>query len=133
MKCRVRCLSSRSGQASCLSRIARVPLQGLKSAVAFVLCTCAGVSELLAHDEWGGVFFSLRKGIICVQSMGRNDRCRSNYGTALRNTNDFCRRSESGSRLGAYTSVDRVRKGCNCFVAGIVMIGGRVFMVIRGV
>ena len=51
---RVRSLSSRSGQASCLSRIARVPFQGLKSAVAFVLCICAGVSELLAHDEWGG-------------------------------------------------------------------------------
>ena len=42
---------------SCLSRIAGVPLQGLKSAVALVLCTCVGVSQLLAHDEWGGSSF----------------------------------------------------------------------------
>ena len=81
----------------------------------------------------GGGLFSLRKGIICVQRMGRNDRCRSNRGTTLRNTNDCCLRSESGSRPGAHTSLDRVRKGCNCFLAEIVMVGGRVFMVIRGV
>ena len=48
---RVRSLSSRSGQASCLSKIAEVLLEGLKSAAAVVLCTCAGVSELLVHDE----------------------------------------------------------------------------------
>ena len=52
---RIRSLSSRSGKALCWSRIAEVPLQGLKSAVAFVLCTCAGVSELLAYDEWRGL------------------------------------------------------------------------------
>ena len=44
-----------------MSRIAGVPLQGLKSAVVFVLCTCAGVSELLAHDEWGGSSFPSEK------------------------------------------------------------------------
>ena len=33
------------------------PLQALKSAAALVLCLCAGGSEQLAHDEWGGVFF----------------------------------------------------------------------------
>ena len=62
--------SSRSGHPSCWSRIAGVPLRGLKAATAFVLCMCAEVSELLAHDEGGGEFFPLRKGILCVQRMG---------------------------------------------------------------
>ena len=68
-----------------------------------------------------------------VVRMGRDDRCRSNRGTALRNRNDCCLRSKSRSRLGAHTSLDRVRKGCICLLAGIVMIGDRVSMVIRGV
>ena len=51
---RVRSLSSRSGQALCWPRIAEIPLQGLTSAIALVLCIHTGVSELLAHDEWGG-------------------------------------------------------------------------------
>ena len=67
---RVRSLSSRSGQASCLSRIARVALQGLKSAVAFVLCTSAGVSELLAHDEWGGSSFPSEKAFSASRGWG---------------------------------------------------------------
>ena len=50
-----RSLSSRSGQALCWPRIAEIPLQGLTSAVALVLCIHTGVSELLAHDEWGGL------------------------------------------------------------------------------
>ena len=54
---RVRSLSSRSGQALCSPRIAVIPLQGLMSAVTLVLCTHTGVSELLAHDEWGGSSF----------------------------------------------------------------------------
>ena len=48
---RARLLSSRSGQAMCWPRIADVPLQGHKPAVALALCIHAGVSELLAHDE----------------------------------------------------------------------------------
>ena len=79
---RVRSLSSRSKQALCWPRIAEIPLQGLTSAVALVLCIHTGVSELLAHDEWG-VFFPLRKGIFCVQKMGRNDRSRDNRGTSF--------------------------------------------------
>ena len=130
---RVRSSSSRSGQASYLSRIAGVPLQGLKSAVVFVLCTLARVSDLLAHDECGGGVFSLRKGIVCVQRMGLDDRCRGNRGTALRNTNDCRLQSISGSRLGAHTNLGRVRKGCICLLTGIVMIGDRVSMVISGV
>ena len=31
----------------------------------------------------GGVFFPLRKGILCVQKMRRNDRSRNNRGTAF--------------------------------------------------
>ena len=54
---RVRSVSSRSGQALCWPSVADVPLQALKSAAALVLCLCAGGSEQLAHDEWGGAFF----------------------------------------------------------------------------
>ena len=79
-----------------------------------------------------GVFFPLRKGIPCVQRMGRNDRGRGDRGTALRNTNDCCLRSKYGSRLGAHTSLDWIRKGCICLLAGIVMIGDRVSVAIRG-
>ena len=103
-------ITSRSGQTSCWPRIAEVPLQGLKSAGAFVLCTRAEVSERLAHDEWGGVFLFLRKGIFCVQKMVRNDRCRrSNRCTALRSTNDCCLLGKCRSGLGAHTSLDLVR------------------------
>ena len=42
-------------QAFCWPRIAEIPLQGLTSAVALVSCIHTGVSELLAHDEWGGL------------------------------------------------------------------------------
>ena len=31
----------------------------------------------------GRVFFPLRKGIFCIQKMGRNDRSRDNRGTAF--------------------------------------------------
>ena len=54
---RVRSLSSRSGQALRSPRIAEIPLQGLMSAVALVLCTHTRVSKLLAHDEWRGSSF----------------------------------------------------------------------------
>ena len=84
--------------------------------------TRAGVFELLVHDEWG-VFFPLRKGILFVQRIGRNNRGRGNRGTALGSTNDCRLRSKCRSRLGAHTSLDRARKGCICLLAGIVMIG----------
>ena len=48
-------------QALCWPRIAEILLQGLVSAVALVLCIHTGVSELLAHDEWGGSSFLFRK------------------------------------------------------------------------
>ena len=58
---RVRPVSSRSGQTLCWPSVAKVPLQALKSAAALVLCLCAGGSEQLAHDEWGGSSFLFRK------------------------------------------------------------------------
>ena len=67
---RVRSLSSRSGQASRLPRIAGVPLQGLKSAAAFVLCTCTGVSELLVDDEWRGSSFPSEKAFSASREWG---------------------------------------------------------------
>ena len=48
-------------QALCWPRIAEIPLQGLTSAVALVLCIHTGVSELLAHDECGGSSFLLER------------------------------------------------------------------------
>ena len=58
---RVRSLSSRSGQASCWPRIAELPLQGLTLAEACLSYTRAGVSGLLAHDEWGWSSFPSEK------------------------------------------------------------------------
>ena len=69
----------------------------------------------------GLVFFSLRKGILCVQRMGRDDHNRDSRGTALRNTNDCRLWGKCGSRLGAHTSLSRARRD------------GRVFVAIRGV
>ena len=47
---RVRSVSSRSGQALGWPSVAEVPLQALNSALALVLCICAGGPEQLAHD-----------------------------------------------------------------------------------
>ena len=130
---RVRSLSSRSGQAPCWPRIAEVPLQGLKSAGAFVLCPRAGVSERLAHDEWGVSSFPSGKGIFCVQKMVRNDRCRSNRGTALHSTNDYCLRGKCRSGLGAHASLDQVRGLCSYLLARIGMIGrDKMSVAVRG-
>ena len=49
---------------------AEIPLQGLKSAQAFVFCTRAGVSELLAHDEWGGSSFPSEKAFFVSRERG---------------------------------------------------------------
>ena len=80
---RVRSLSSRSGQALCWLRIAEIPLRGLTSPVALVLCIHTAISELLGHDEWGGGFFPPRKAVLCVHEMGGDDRSRDNRGTAF--------------------------------------------------
>ena len=67
---RVRSVSSRSGQALCWPSVAEVPLQSLKSAVALVLCLCAGGSEQLAHDEWRGSSFLFRKAFPASRKWG---------------------------------------------------------------
>ena len=82
----------------------------------------------------GGVFVPLKKGILFVQRIGQNDRDRGNRSTALRNTNDCRLRSKCGSRLGAHTGLDRTQKGCNCLLAGIIIISrDGVSVAIRGV
>ena len=68
---RVRSVSSRSGQALCWPSVAEVPLQALKSAVALVLCMCAGGSEQLAHDGLGGSSFLFRKAFSTSRKWGR--------------------------------------------------------------
>ena len=67
---RVRSLASLSGQASCWPRIAEIPLQGLKSAEAFLFCTRAGVSGLLAHNEWEGSSFPSEKAFSASRERG---------------------------------------------------------------
>ena len=57
----VRSVLSRAGQALCWPSVAEVPSQALKSAVALVLCICAGGSEQLAHDEWRRSSFLFKK------------------------------------------------------------------------
>ena len=67
---RVRSLPSLSGQASCWPRNAAIPLRGLKSAEAFLFCTRAGVSGLLAHDEWGWPSFPPKKSLSASRERG---------------------------------------------------------------
>ena len=68
-------------QALCWLRIAEIPLQGLVSAVALVLCIHTGVSELLAHDEGRGSSFLFRKAFSASCERGTDgvvtDRVRS--------------------------------------------------------
>ena len=67
---RVRSVFSRSRQALCGPSVAEVPLQALKSAVALVLCICAGGSEQLAHDESGRSCFLFRKAFSASRKWG---------------------------------------------------------------
>lgn len=68
----VRSESARTGHALGLLGPAELPLQGLNSAVALVLCNGAEGSEPFAHDEP-----SISRGIPCVQEMARNHRDRA--------------------------------------------------------
>ena len=78
---RVRSLSSRSWHRLFAGQ--EIPLQGLTSAEALVLCTHTGASELLAHHEWGGSSFPSGKAFSASRKMRRNDRSRNNRGTAF--------------------------------------------------
>ena len=77
----------------------------------------------------GGVFFPLRKGIRCVQKMGRNDRSRDNRGTAFA----YHERPPSAKlgwveTRGTHHS-DRARKGCVYVKVGIIgVVTGGVFV-----
>ena len=113
-------ISSRSGQALCCPRIAEIPLQGLASAVALVLCIHTGVSELLGRDEWG-VFFSFRKGILCVQKMGRNNRSRDNRGTAFAYHERLPSAKLGWVETGGTHQSDRARKGRVYVKVGIIV------------
>lgn len=62
-------MSSRTRRAFGWPRLAKVPFQGLHSAVALVVCACTRDSEPLAHDEWEAVC-PIIKDISCVQRMG---------------------------------------------------------------
>ena len=57
-------------QAFCWPRIAEIPLQGLTSAVALILCIYTAVSELLAHDESGRSSFSSEKAFSVSRKWG---------------------------------------------------------------
>ena len=63
-------ITSRSGQALCWPRIAEIPLQGLTSAIALVLCIHTGVSELLGHDGWEGSSFPSGKAFSASRKWG---------------------------------------------------------------
>ena len=69
---------------------------------------------------WGS-FFPLRKGIPCVQRIGRSDRSRDNLVMAfcVSRTTAVWKVSWSGSRLGAHTNLDQARKGCIYVKVGI--------------
>ena len=118
---RVRSLSSPSGQALCWLRIVEMPLQGLTSAVALVLCIHTVISELLGHDEWGGSSFPPGKAFFASMKWGGMTAAGTVAVRRLRITNDYRLRSWGGSRLGAHTNLDGVRKGCICVKVGIIV------------
>ena len=108
--------------------MAEIPLQELTSAVAFIECIHTGVSELLAHDEWGGSSFPSGK----VSSASRKWGGMTAAGTIavrlLGITNDCRLRSWGGSRLGAQTNLDRERKGCVYVKVGNIVAVTGVFV-----
>ena len=53
--------------------------------------------------------------------MGGNHRSSGNRVTVLRVTNFWRLRNWGGSRLGAHTNLNRVRKGCVCVKNGIIV------------
>ena len=116
-------------QALCWPRIAEIPLQGLSSAVALVLCIHTGISELLAHGEWGRSSFPSGKVFSASRKWGGMTAAGTIAVRLLRITNDCRLRSRGGSRLGAHTNLDRARKGCVYVKVGITLaVTGGVFV-----
>ena len=97
-----------------------IPLQGLTSAVALVLCIHTGVSELLGHDEWGSCFAS-GKAFSASRNWGGMTAAETLAVRLLRITDDCRLRSWGGSRLGAHTNLDRARKGSVYVKVGIIV------------
>ena len=118
---RVRSLSSRSGQALCWPRIAEISLQGLTSVVALILCIHTGVSELLAHDEWGRSPFLSEKAFSASREWGGMTAAGTIVVRLLRITNDCRLQSWGGSRLEANTNLDWEWKGCVHVKVGIIV------------
>ena len=117
---RVRSLSSRSGQALCWPRIAKISLQGITSAVALVLCIYTGVSELLGRDEWGGSSFPSGKAFSASRKWGGMAAAGTIVVRFLRITND-CRAKLGCVETGGTHQSDRARKGCVYGKVGIIV------------
>ena len=77
----------------------------------------------------GGPFFPLKKGILCVQKMGRNGRSRDNRGTAFAYHERLPSVRLGWVETGGTHQSDRARKGCVYVKVGIIMVvTGGVFV-----
>ena len=111
---RVSSESSRTGQALGWPGLARLPFQGLNSAVALVFCDGTGGSEPLAHDEWGGLLPYFGRNSLRPEGMGRNHLDRDRRCTILCMTNGCLLPHRRPMvrylvRLGAYTNLSWAR------------------------
>ena len=80
------------------------------------------------------VFFPLRKGILCVQKMGRNDRSRDNLGTAFAYHERLPSAKLGWVGTGGTHQADRARKGFVYVKVGIIVaVTGGVFVSSRQV
>ena len=76
----------------------------------------------------GGVFFPLKKGILCVQRMGRNDRSRAS-GRAFAYHERLPSAKLGWVETGGTHQSDRARKGCVYVKVGIIVaVTGGVFV-----
>ena len=77
----------------------------------------------------GGGFFPLRKDILCVQKMRRNDHSRDNRGTAFTYHERLPSVKLGRVETGGTHQSDRARKGCVYVkVAIIVAVTGGLFV-----
>ena len=77
----------------------------------------------------GAVFFPLRKGILCVQKMGRNNRSRDNRGATFAYHERLPSAKLGWVETGGTHQSDRARKGCAYVKVGIIVaLTGRVLV-----
>ena len=122
----VRSLSSRSDRLDAGRELWRYRwLQGLKSEVTLVLCIHAGLSELLNHDDWGGIPCPQeRHSLRPVNGAEWPQRGQSQYSLAYHE-----RLPSAKSKVGRYWGHTPVWTG-----RGRALVGKEgVFVVIRGV